>query len=376
MASVILLLFVYVFGGTLGAGLIAGGTRSDYLAYITPAIVLMGAVGIMQMIAVWVAMDMSEGIVARFRTMAIARSSVLAGHAYSGIVLVIVSTVPLLGFAVLLGYRPHADGMQWLALAGLIAADRHRAVLARRRVRARHPPGGERQQPALDRPHPADGEQRFRPRGLLPRAGCKDSPSYQPFTPIINTIRGLLAGNPAASDAVWAIGWLLAIAVVGYVWSAVAVPAPHHRPMSPRNRQLPRRVGSIDDCAPPVRRCVRRDRDRRLDRLEGRGVPAYYIESWQFDDGETVLWRDDAADVVIIPKLGQAVSMTPARLHRWPVSRDELARHHRQQDSDRQGDGEVRALPEPGTRRPEPASRRRAALTRILDGRDRPGGRT
>ena len=117
---VILLLFVYVFGGTLGAGLIEGGTRSDYLAYITPAIVLMGGVGIMQMIAVWVALDMSEGIVARFRTMAIARSSVLAGHAYSGIVLVIISTVPLLGFAVLLGYRPDANGMQWLALAGFI----------------------------------------------------------------------------------------------------------------------------------------------------------------------------------------------------------------------------------------------------------------
>ena len=42
---------------------------------------------------------------------------------------------------------------------------------------------------------------------------------YQPFTPIINTTRGLLAGTPAASDAVWAIGWLLAIAAIGYVWS-------------------------------------------------------------------------------------------------------------------------------------------------------------
>ena len=42
---------------------------------------------------------------------------------------------------------------------------------------------------------------------------------YQPFTPIINTIRGLLAGTPAAGDAAWAVGWLLATAVVGYVWS-------------------------------------------------------------------------------------------------------------------------------------------------------------
>ena len=52
---------------------------------------------------------------------------------------------------------------------------------------------------------------------------------------------------------------------------------------------------------------------------KAKGSHAYFIESWQFDPGESILWRDDAADVVIIPKLGQAVSMTPARLHRWPV---------------------------------------------------------
>ena len=52
---------------------------------------------------------------------------------------------------------------------------------------------------------------------------------------------------------------------------------------------------------------------------KAKGSKAYFIESWQFDDGETILWRDDAADVVVVPKLGQAVSMTPARLHRWPV---------------------------------------------------------
>ena len=52
---------------------------------------------------------------------------------------------------------------------------------------------------------------------------------------------------------------------------------------------------------------------------KAKGSKAFYIESWHFDEGETIVWRDDAADVVIVPKLGQAVSMTPARLHRWPV---------------------------------------------------------
>jgi ABC-2 type transport system permease protein len=42
---------------------------------------------------------------------------------------------------------------------------------------------------------------------------------YQPFTPIISTIRGLLADTPEGSDAAWAVGWSIAIAVIGYVWS-------------------------------------------------------------------------------------------------------------------------------------------------------------
>jgi hypothetical protein len=50
-----------------------------------------------------------------------------------------------------------------------------------------------------------------------------------------------------------------------------------------------------------------------------KGSHAYFIESWQYDQDETILWRDDAADVLIVPKMGQARSMTPARLHRWPV---------------------------------------------------------
>lgn len=49
------------------------------------------------------------------------------------------------------------------------------------------------------------------------------------------------------------------------------------------------------------------------------GSRAWYIEDWQYDDGEAILWRDDAADVAVIPRLGQAVVMTPARLHRSPV---------------------------------------------------------
>ena len=81
MPIVFLLLFVYVFGGTLGAGLggVSGG-RADYVDYVTPGILLITVAAAAQGTAISVAMDMTEGIIARFRTMAIARVSVLTGH--------------------------------------------------------------------------------------------------------------------------------------------------------------------------------------------------------------------------------------------------------------------------------------------------------
>ena len=61
MPIVILLLFVYVFGGTLGAGLPSGGGRSAYLDYVTPAIMLMAAAAAAQGTAIAVAMDKTRG---------------------------------------------------------------------------------------------------------------------------------------------------------------------------------------------------------------------------------------------------------------------------------------------------------------------------
>jgi ABC-2 type transport system permease protein len=84
---IFLLLFVYVFGGTLGTGLgHLGDGRAAYLQYVTPGIILLTLGTQATSTAVSVAMDMSGGIIARFRTMAIARSSVLTGHALGSVI--------------------------------------------------------------------------------------------------------------------------------------------------------------------------------------------------------------------------------------------------------------------------------------------------
>ena len=89
MPLVFLLLFVFVFGGTMGAGQPgaaqpSGGThlsalssdaRSAYLHYVTPAILVMTVASVANSTAILVAKDATEGIIYRFRTMPIARSA-------------------------------------------------------------------------------------------------------------------------------------------------------------------------------------------------------------------------------------------------------------------------------------------------------------
>jgi ABC-2 type transport system permease protein len=94
MPLVFLLLFVFVFGETMGAGI--GGTtgdRTEYLHYVVPGILVMSLAGVATSTAISIAMDMSEGIIARFKTMPVARVSVLTGHVV-GAVLQSLSEIP------------------------------------------------------------------------------------------------------------------------------------------------------------------------------------------------------------------------------------------------------------------------------------------
>ena len=109
---VLLLLFVYVFGGTLGAGLpgsVAGSVRAAYLEYVTPGILLLTMAATAQGTAISVAMDMTEGIIARFRTMPIARASVLTGHVLGSVIQAVLAVVFVLAVELALGLRPDAS---------------------------------------------------------------------------------------------------------------------------------------------------------------------------------------------------------------------------------------------------------------------------
>jgi ABC-2 type transport system permease protein len=216
---ILLLLFVYVFGGTMGAG-IAGdaGSRADYANYLVPGILLLsiatGATGT----ATSVAMDMTEGIIARFKTMAIYRPSVLAGHVVGSVIQTVIGLALLIGAGLLVGFRPSATPLEWLAVAGLLVAisvaitwlSVALGLVAKTVEGASNLP-----MPLILLPFLGSG---FVPTESMPTA-VQWFAEHQPFTPMMETLRGLLLGTPIGNDGWIAVGWCVVITVVGYVWA-------------------------------------------------------------------------------------------------------------------------------------------------------------
>jgi len=58
----------------------------------------------------------------------------------------------------------------------------------------------------------------FVPLATMP-TGVRWFAQYQPFTSIIDTLRGLLMGAPIGNSAVIAIAWCIAITLAGYLWA-------------------------------------------------------------------------------------------------------------------------------------------------------------
>jgi len=216
---VLLLLFVYVFGGTLGAGLggFAGG-RAEYVAYVVPGILLVTLAGSAQGTAIAVAMDMKEGIVARFRTMPISRASVLTGHVLASTAQTFVAILMVVGVAVAIGFRPTTGPLAWLAAAGLLIL----TTLALTWVSVALGLVSSSVETASNLPMPLMLLPFFG-SGFVPTASMPDPLRWfadvQPFTPIIETLRRLFFGGDIGSGGLVAVAWCLAITLGGYLWA-------------------------------------------------------------------------------------------------------------------------------------------------------------
>ncbi len=215
-----LLLFVYVFGGALGTAVTDLGS-AHYVDYVLPGLIIMTAAAGLLGTSTSTSVDMTEGIIARFRTMAIFRPSILIARVISSVLQTLASMAAVLGVALLMGLRPTATLVEWGAAIGLLVYISFALTwlglafgLAAKTVDA-----------ASNAPFPLI---------LLPLVGSGIVPTdsmptavryfaeYQPFTPMIETLRGLMQGSPIGNSAWIAIAWCTGITIVGFLWSTKA----------------------------------------------------------------------------------------------------------------------------------------------------------
>ena len=187
-----------------------------YIDYIIPGIILQSVAQAAQYSAIHVTTDMTKGIMDRFRSMPISRSAVLIGHAGAGIVRNTVTTVVIIGTALLLGFRPQCGFVSWLYVVGflllIIVAMSLIAVLCGLCSKTPENSSGY-MFPLFILPFFSSG---FAPTQTLP-PGMRWFAEFQPMTPIVNSIRALLLDMPTDKSLWIALAWCLGITVAAYI---------------------------------------------------------------------------------------------------------------------------------------------------------------
>jgi ABC-2 type transport system permease protein len=208
---VIMLMFVKVFGGAFNVG-------SSYIDYATPGLLVMAISYGLGATATAVNSDMTTGIINRFKVMDVSRGSVLTGHVVVTTLRCLVACGAITGVAFALGFHPSASALDWLGAIGVIVLLSFAAgwlTVALGLSAKTADSAGIATVPLIMLPFLSSA---FVPADSM-GAGVRQFAQYQPFTPIIETLRGLLTGHPSSGSAIAAVAWCVGLALVGYVWS-------------------------------------------------------------------------------------------------------------------------------------------------------------
>ncbi|MFJ6542865.1 ABC transporter permease [Streptomyces sp. NPDC003656] len=208
---VMMAMFVYVFGG-------AFKVRGEYIDYAVPGLIVMALTYGLGPTAAAVNGDMTKGIINRFKVMDVSHGAVLIGHVVSTTVRGLIADAVIIGVGFAMGFRPHASLLQWLGAIGVMLllgfAVSWLTValgLAAKTVES----AGLATVPLIMLPFLSSA---FVPADTM-GTGVRQFAEYQPFTPIVETLRGLLTGHPSSGDTWAALAWCAGFAVVGYVWA-------------------------------------------------------------------------------------------------------------------------------------------------------------
>ena len=208
---VIMLMFVYMLGNAFNVGV-------RYIDYATPGMILLAVAYGLGATATEVNSDMTTGIINRFRVMDISRGAILTGHVVVTMLRSLLSIAAIIGVGFGLGFRPAASFGDWLAVISIVVAACFATswLTVAMGLAAKTPQSaGMATVPLIMLP--------FFSSAIVPAAkmgqGIRQFAEYQPFTPLIESLRGLLAGAPSGGYVAAALAWCAGIAIVGYLWA-------------------------------------------------------------------------------------------------------------------------------------------------------------
>jgi len=207
-----MLLFVYVFGGAIQAG------TDNYVNYLLPGILLMAIASGISYTAYRLFLDKQRGIIERFHSMPIARSSVLWGHVLTSVVSNALSLAVIVLVALLMGFRSSAGLLPWLAVVGILLLFTLALtwVAAIAGLSAKSVEGASAfSYPLIFLPFISSA---FVPTESMPTA-VRVFAENQPVTSIVEAIRALLSGVPVGNDIWIALAWCVGIMLAAYMFA-------------------------------------------------------------------------------------------------------------------------------------------------------------
>ena len=210
MPIALMLLFVYVFGGAINTG------TDNYVSYVLPGILLIGIATGVSYTAYRLFIDVDKGIFERFHSMPIAGSAVLWGHVLTSLVSNFLSLAIIVAIGLLMGFRSSAGFLSWLAVIGILALFTLALtwIAAIAGLLAKTIDGASAfSYPLIFLPFISSA---FVPTSTMPTV-VRVFAENQPVTPIVNSIRALLAGQPIGTDIWIALAWCAGITIVAYI---------------------------------------------------------------------------------------------------------------------------------------------------------------
>ncbi|WP_433211134.1 ABC transporter permease [Microtetraspora malaysiensis] len=211
MPIFLMFLMVYVLGGGFSVG-------TDYVDYATPGLIIMSIGYGIGPTATGVNSDMTTGFINRLRVMDVSRAAVLNAHVIATMLRTLAAITLIIGVAFLMGFSPSASFPEWLGAIGIVVL----TVLAiswltiAAGLAAKSPESaGILGVPLMLLPFLSSA---FVPAGKM-GPGVREFAEYQPFTPIIETLRGFLNGTPSAGTTITAIAWCVGLSLIGYLWA-------------------------------------------------------------------------------------------------------------------------------------------------------------